>query len=98
MIGSPTDELVDALTELRVLFPDWRLGQLIANLVTAAGGDGCQCDMGHGGRENPCGCSPGRSQPHIRFGNQRRIIKDRVCAQFLTQWASRRPKGLRTKG
>jgi hypothetical protein len=38
MIASHTDELVDALSELRVLFPDWRMGQLIANLVTAAGG------------------------------------------------------------
>jgi len=38
MITSHTDELVDALSELRVLFPDWRMGQLIANLVTAAGG------------------------------------------------------------
>ena len=33
-----TDELVDAISELRALFPDWRMGQLIANLVTAAGG------------------------------------------------------------
>lgn len=38
MIASQTDELLDALAELRVLFPDWRMGQLIANLVTAAGG------------------------------------------------------------
>jgi hypothetical protein len=38
MIASHTDELVDALSELRVLFPDWRTGQLIANLATAAGG------------------------------------------------------------
>ena len=38
MIASHTDELVDAMSELRVLFPDWRMGQLIANLVTAAGG------------------------------------------------------------
>jgi hypothetical protein len=38
MIASHTDEFVDALSELRVLFPDWRMGQLIANLVTAAGG------------------------------------------------------------
>ena len=37
MIASPADELVDALAELRVLFPDWRMGQLIANLATAAG-------------------------------------------------------------
>jgi hypothetical protein len=33
-----TDELVDALAEVRVLYSDWRMGQLIANLVTAAGG------------------------------------------------------------
>lgn len=38
MIASRTDELVDALAELRILFPDWRMGQLIANLVMAAGG------------------------------------------------------------
>jgi hypothetical protein len=38
MIASQADELVDALCELRDLFPDWRMGQLIANLVTAAGG------------------------------------------------------------
>ena len=33
-----TDELTEALAELRSLFPDWRMGQLVANLVTAAGG------------------------------------------------------------
>lgn len=38
MKTSHTDELLDALSELRIHFPDWRLGQLIANLVTAAGG------------------------------------------------------------
>ncbi len=38
MIASRTDELVDALSELRVMFPHWRMGQLIANLVMAAGG------------------------------------------------------------
>ena len=32
------EELIDAMAELRVLFPDWRMGQLVANLVTAAGG------------------------------------------------------------
>jgi hypothetical protein len=32
------DELLEAVSELRELFPDWRVGQLIANLVTAAGG------------------------------------------------------------
>jgi hypothetical protein len=48
MITSHTDEMVDALSELRVLFPDWRMGQLIANLVTAAGGvdAGAIWDMG----------------------------------------------------
>jgi hypothetical protein len=34
-----TDELLDAIAELRGQFPHWRLGQLIANLVTAAGND-----------------------------------------------------------
>jgi hypothetical protein len=33
-----TDELIDALSELRAIFPDWRMGQLVANLTTAAGG------------------------------------------------------------
>jgi hypothetical protein len=32
-----TDELMDALSELRLLFPDWRMGQLVANLAMAAG-------------------------------------------------------------
>ena len=35
---SVADELLDAMAQLRVLFPDWRMGQLVANLVTAAGG------------------------------------------------------------
>jgi hypothetical protein len=35
---SATNELIGAIAELRVLFPDWRMGQLIANLVMAAGG------------------------------------------------------------
>ncbi|HEV3146085.1 MAG TPA: hypothetical protein VGZ47_19515 [Gemmataceae bacterium] len=38
MITSQADELLEAVSELRTLFPDWRLGQLVANLVTAAGG------------------------------------------------------------
>jgi hypothetical protein len=38
MIVSQTDQLLEAVAELRALFPDWRLGQLVANLVTAAGG------------------------------------------------------------
>lgn len=32
------EELIEAISELRLLFPDWRMGQLVANLVTAAGG------------------------------------------------------------
>lgn len=32
------DELIEAISELRVTFPDWRIGQLIANLAMAAGG------------------------------------------------------------
>lgn len=33
-----SEDLLDAVSELRELFPDWRFGQLVANLVTAAGG------------------------------------------------------------
>jgi hypothetical protein len=32
------DDLMGAIAELRTLFPDWRMGQLVANLATAAGG------------------------------------------------------------
>lgn len=35
---SATEELIGAFSELHALFPDWRMGQLVANLVTAAGG------------------------------------------------------------
>ena len=35
---STAEELIGTLAELRALFPDWRMGQLVANLVTAAGG------------------------------------------------------------
>jgi hypothetical protein len=38
MSVSTAEELLGALSELRVLFPDWRMGQLVANLVTASGG------------------------------------------------------------
>jgi hypothetical protein len=38
MNDAVTDELVEAIAEMRALFPDWRMGQLVANLVTAAGG------------------------------------------------------------
>jgi len=34
------DELLGAVAELRTLFPDWRFGQLVANLALAAGRDG----------------------------------------------------------
>ena len=37
---STAEELIGALSELRVSFPDRRMGQLVANLVTAAGGAG----------------------------------------------------------
>lgn len=32
------DELLEAIAEIRTLFPDWRMGQLITNLTMAAGG------------------------------------------------------------
>ena len=32
-----SDELLSSIAELRSLFPEWRLGQLVANLLTAAG-------------------------------------------------------------
>jgi hypothetical protein len=35
---SAAEELIEAMAELRLLFPDWRMGQLVANLATAAGG------------------------------------------------------------
>ena len=37
MILTATDPLVIAIDELRSLFPEMRFGQLVANLVTAAG-------------------------------------------------------------
>lgn len=37
MNETPPDHLVQAIAQLRRLFPEWRLGQLIANLATAAG-------------------------------------------------------------
>jgi len=40
MINAMDDELVTALAELRAIFPDWRMGQLIANLAQAAGREG----------------------------------------------------------
>lgn len=32
-----SDALLQAVAQLRQLFPEWRLGQLVANLTTAAG-------------------------------------------------------------
>jgi len=40
MINAMDDELMTALAELRAIFPDWRMGQLIANLAQAAGREG----------------------------------------------------------
>lgn len=35
---STNEQLLEAVAELRTLFPEWRMGQLVANLVTGAGG------------------------------------------------------------
>jgi|GEM_PF-1594156 len=40
MTPTCADELMEALTELRHLFPDWRIGQLVASVALAAGQDG----------------------------------------------------------
>jgi hypothetical protein len=32
-----SDALVEAVAELRQVFPEWRMGQLVANLASAAG-------------------------------------------------------------
>lgn len=37
MNNSATDELLAVLAELHGLFPDWRFGQLVLNIATAAG-------------------------------------------------------------
>jgi hypothetical protein len=37
MNATITDELMDAVSQLRLLFPDWRMGQLMANLLMASG-------------------------------------------------------------
>ena len=39
MTTTAGDELLAAMAELRALFPDWRIGQLVANLTQAAGRD-----------------------------------------------------------
>ena len=33
------DDLMEVVAELRLLFPEWRLGQTLVTLVTAAGGE-----------------------------------------------------------
>jgi hypothetical protein len=38
MSHAVADDLLGVLAELRALFPEWRLGQTIVTLVTAAGG------------------------------------------------------------
>jgi hypothetical protein len=37
MSQTTSDELLQAVAQLRVLFPEWRFGQMVANLTTAAG-------------------------------------------------------------
>lgn len=38
MSVSTNSPLLDAFAELHGVFPEWRMGQLVANVVTAAGG------------------------------------------------------------
>jgi hypothetical protein len=33
----PRDELLGAFADLHAIFPEWRFGQMVANLATAAG-------------------------------------------------------------
>jgi hypothetical protein len=37
MSQTTVDALLQAVAQLRVLFPEWRFGQLVANLTTATG-------------------------------------------------------------
>ncbi len=37
MTQTSHEELLQALSDLHVIFPDWRFGQMVANLATAAG-------------------------------------------------------------
>jgi hypothetical protein len=37
MNNAPRDELLQVIAELRQVYPDWRLGQMLANLAMAAG-------------------------------------------------------------
>ena len=38
-------DLLAALAEVRAIFPDWRMGQMIANLTQAAGREGDVWDV-----------------------------------------------------
>ena len=40
MSHTTSDTLLQALAQLRALFPEWRFAQLVANLTTAAGCQG----------------------------------------------------------
>lgn len=42
MTPTNSDALLQAVARLRQLFPEWRLGQLMANLTTAAGCSGAE--------------------------------------------------------
>jgi hypothetical protein len=37
MTTTTHDELLQALADLHEIFPDWRFGQMVANLATASG-------------------------------------------------------------
>jgi hypothetical protein len=37
MMPATHDELLQALADLHEIFPDWRFGQMVANLATACG-------------------------------------------------------------
>ncbi len=45
MTHADGNELIEAVAELRALFPDWRFGQLVANLALSAGRDGAIWDV-----------------------------------------------------
>ncbi len=58
-----SDPLLQALARLRELFPEQRLGQLVANLTTAAGCEEAGGDLGRRGRATPGrGAAPHRKK------------------------------------
>lgn len=79
MSVSTSEELIGALAELRALFPEWRMGQLVANLVVAAGkaDDGAIWDIEDGQLlaaarrliESNRGRTPGSSGPTSTSGD-----------------------------